>query len=43
MPDLKANNNMVVVTNKANMPNEIKIIRILFLLELFISRENWAF
>ena len=43
MPDLKANNNMIVVTNKANIPNEINIIRILFLLELFISRKNWAF
>ena len=43
MPDRKATNNMVVVTNKTVSPHEINIIRILFLLELLISREDWAF
>jgi hypothetical protein len=34
---------MMVVTNNTVKPHEIKIIRIRFLLELLISRENWAF
>ena len=43
MPDLNAFNNKMVVTNKTKIPNEINIIRILFLLDLLISGENWAF
>jgi hypothetical protein len=43
MPDLNAINKVILVSNKINIPNEINIIRILFLLDMLISRKNWAF